>query len=235
MGDWGFDDFKKYLKFQLGQRTDLSAGGDDAEDLYGIWVNLAYRELTSATKLLGSEYNFHFPETEVDNAGATTTSDGVNYVSTPSDCLYIEDIYDTTSNRWLEPMPNSTFVQYTDRSDTNAEGPPTEWLRRGSSVFLHPTPDTTYTLTIYYKKRVVNLTGSTATVIGAEWDEIILQLALIKALRWTKEYDAVSTEAKALGALLDQQANLYKREELSKEPIIKPSVTYLRRGQGYKK
>ena len=233
MGDWGFDDFKTYLKFQLGQRTDLSAATDDSSNLYGIWVNLAYRELTTTVKLLGKEYNFFFPETEA-NSTATTT-DGTNYISTPTDCLYVEDIFDETNIRWLEPIPHRQFVQYTDRADTSAEGDPVEWVRRGSYIYLHPTPGTTDdTLRIYYKDRVDNLVTTGATVIGAEWDEIILQLALLKALRWTNDYEALSTESNSLGALLDAQSTLYHREELGREPMVRPSVLWIQRGQGYK-
>ena len=233
MGDWSFSQFKTYLKFQLGQRTDLEEATDDSEDLYGVWVNLAYRELTTTVKLLGQEYNFFFPETEVDTT--ETTTDGTNYVSTPADCLYVEDIFDETNIRWLEPIDHRKFVKYTDRADTNAEGDPTEWVRRGSYIYLHPTPGTTGdTLRIYYKDRVENLEDDDTTVIGAEWDEIILVLALLKGLRWTNEYEALGTEAKSLAALIDSQSTLYKREELGRDNILRPSQLYLQRGRGYK-
>ena len=239
MGDWKFSEFTNYLKFQLGQRTDLEAATDNAEDLYGVWINLGYRELTTARKILGKEYYFRFPQTEI--SGTKTTTDGENYVAVPTGCIYIEDIYDETNNRWLEPIPHREFIQYTDRSDTNAENKPTEWVRHGSdagvdNVYLHPTPDTTgETLRIYHKKLVTYLTGSGVTVISAEWDEIILQLALLKGLRWTKEYETLSVEAKTLGALLDQQVGLYKKEELGRDQFMRPSITYLRRGEQYKK
>lgn len=233
MGDWGLDDFAKYLKFQLGQRTDLSAAGDDTENLYNVWVNLAYRELTKSRKLLNKEYNFRFPQ--IETVSDKDTTDGTNYVAVPTGCIYIEDIYDEDSDRWLEPMRHREFIQYTDRSDTNAESKPTEWVRRGTNVYLHPTPDATYTLNIYYIPLVANLTGTGVTLIGAEWDEVILQLALIKALRWTKEYEAMGAEAKALGTLLDQLVGVYKKEELGRDDFIRPSIVYTNRGHGYKR
>ena len=233
MGDWGLNSFAKYLKFQLGQRTDLAAATDDAESLYETWTNLAYRELTMGRKLIGQEYNFRFPQ--IETSGTDDTADGPAYVDVPTGCIYIEDVYDETNDRWLEPIPHREYVKYTDRSDTSAEGKPTEWVRRGSYVYLHPTPDAIYSLRIYYAPLVANLTGTGTTLIGAEWDEIILQLALLKGLRWTKEYETLAVEAKTLGALLDQMAGIYKKEELGRDQFMRPSITYLRRGEQYKK
>ena len=235
MGDWGFSDFKRYLKFQLGQRPELEAAGDDSENLYGVWVNLAYRELTKGRKLLGKEYGFRFPQ--IETSGTDDTADGTAYVDVPSGCIYVEDIYDETSNRWLEPISHRTYVEYTDRSDTNAEGEPTEWVRRGSYVYIHPTADAIYSLRMYYAPLVAILTGTApldTTLIGAEWDEIVLQLALVKALRWTKDYEAMGGEAKALGTLLDQMVGVYKKEELGRQPFIRADRMALGRGEGYK-
>jgi len=234
MGDWGFDDFKKYLKFQLGQRTDYEAATDDAENLYGVWVNLAYRELTTARKILGQEYNFRFPQ--IETSTDKTTTDGTAYIDVPTGATYIHDIFDETNNRWLEPIPWREYVKYTDRDDTNAEGDPTQWVRRGSYIYLHPTPGTTDdTIRVYHGKVVDNLEGTGVTSIGAEWDEIILQIALLKGLRWTNEYESLDTEAKALSLMLDQMIGLYKKEELGRNMFVHPSPTYIHRSGGYKK
>ena len=135
MGDWGFDDFKRYLKFQLGQRPDIEAATVDAENLYGVFINLGYRELTKGRKLLGQEYNFRFPQ--IETVSDKDTSDGVAYVAVPDDTIYIEDIYDEDNKRWLEPIPHRQYLQYTDRADTSAEGEPAEWVRRGSNIYIH--------------------------------------------------------------------------------------------------
>ena len=232
MGDWGFDKFKLYLKFQLGQRPDIEAATGSAENLYGVWVNLAYRELTKGRKLLGKEYGFRFPQ--IETSGTDNTEDGVAYIDVPSGCIYVEDVYDETSKRWLEPIPHRQYLQYTDRADTSAEGEPAEWVRRGSYVYLHPTPGAIYSVRMYYAPLVAELTGTTAASTGAEWDEIILQLALVKALRWTKDYEAMGAEAKALGTLLDQMVGVYKKEELGRQPFVKADRMALGRGVAYK-
>jgi hypothetical protein len=109
-----------------------------------------------------------------------------------------------------------------------------EWVRRGSNIYVHPTPDDAYTLNIYNWPLVAELSGTTAATTGAEWDEIILQLGLVKALRWTKDYEAMGAEAKALGALLDQMAGVYKKEELGRQPMIRADRMALGRGVAYK-
>lgn len=232
MGSWGFDDFKKYLKFKLGQRDDLEAAGDDAENLYGIWTNLAYRHLTTNRKFFGRQYNISFPERGTSTTD--TTVDGQAYIDVPAGTLYVEDLYDETNNRWLEPIHHRKYVKYTDRDTASAEGEPTEWVRRGSYLYLHSTPDDTYTIRIYTQQIFDDLTGSGTTEIGKEWDEIILQLALVKALKWTKDYQEYEVEKKELFDLLDGMLGVYGKEELGKNEYMHLPWSYLNRS-GYRR
>jgi len=146
------------FNLHLGQRDDLSAYVDD-------WINAAYLTLTTQSRFWGLKRDFYFPELET--SSSANTVDGTNYVAIPTDALVIRSVFDTTSTTKLRNMAQSKFLEYTDRADTTAESNPTEWIRQGAYIYLHPTPDAVYALTIHYRKRPALLTGSAVTVIGA--------------------------------------------------------------------
>ncbi len=182
MGVYTFQNFKDYLFTRLGSNTDFQS----PTDYYARWVNSAYRRLTSMPRFWGLKRNYNFPELET--SSAKTTADGVAYVSMPTDCLAIREIYDATNKVRLNWMPWSEYVNKTDRADTTAEADPKYWHRYGGNIYLYPTPDdSTTSLTVYYKKRITELTGSGVTDIGAEWDDIILEMATAIGREWANE------------------------------------------------
>jgi len=222
MGLWGFDDFKAYCKFQLGQNPDL----DVSTNYYEVWVNAAYRQLTSAKKIFGVRFNLYFPELETTTT--SNTADGTAYVSVPADCIIVREIEHTTDDHMLTNISWSDYLDTSGRADTDAEGPPTEWVRRGSRIYLSPTPDATDTLTIYYKQRVTDLSGTGATAIANEWDEAILQLAVIKGLMWMKDYEKANVEKEAWVEMMKGLAGLYDTEEKAREEYFEPHSQYSR-------
>ena len=188
MGNLGFDTFCDLLKFRAGNNPALSTASPNSTsyDLYGIWVNSAYRQLCTQDKILGLDKKLHFPQ--LFTSTTKTTTDGTAYVTAPTDCLYVTDVFDETNKRNLEWIPYSVYVDHTDRATAASEGDPTKWTRRGTNLYLYPTPGTTGdTLTVYYKKLVADLSGTQTTDIGAEWDDVILELATYKMFVWTHE------------------------------------------------
>jgi hypothetical protein len=142
MGTYTAANFITYLTLELGQRGDITAYDD-------LWINAGYNWLTSRKDL-------YFPELEWKAATSVNTVDGTAYIDTTSDVLYIQGVYDTTSNQWLEKIQPRKYFKYTDRSDTAQEGAPTQWthVAGGSNrgyIYLHPTPDAVYAITRYYR------------------------------------------------------------------------------------
>ena len=176
MGTYTYTLFKSYLKLRCGSNSAF-------DDYYGVWVNSAYSFLTTSETIGGVRKRMYFPELEVNDT--VTTSNGFAVVSPPTDCLITREIYDSTNTRRLDWIPLSEYVNKTDRADTSAEGQPQKWTRMGSYYYLWPTPDATYSLLVYYKKRPTALSGaSDVTAIGKEWDDIILELATSIARNW---------------------------------------------------
>jgi hypothetical protein len=94
-----------------------------------------------------------------------------------------------TSDNMLSYRDHSWYTAQTGRADANSEGTPSYWIPYGNKLYLQPTLDDSYNFTIYYRKRRETLTGTATTVIGAEWDEPILILAMIKGFMTLGEFD----------------------------------------------
>lgn len=225
MGNLGYDDFRELLKLRAGNRADLSAAGDSSLNYYGIWVNSAYRQLCTQDKILGLPKRLYFPQ--LFTSTTKTTTDGTAYVTVPDDILYITEVFDTTNGRKLNQISWKEYIEYTDRTDTSAEGEPSEWARRGGNIYLHPTPDTTgETLTIYYKKLVADLSGTATTDIGAEWDDVIVELAAYKMFHWIHEAAEAKLCREAFLEMAGGLADLYHQEDRDKDDSFGPSTAY---------
>lgn len=225
MGALGFDDLKELLKFRGGNNAALDSAGASSLNYYGIWINSAYRQLCTQDKVLGLKKNLYFPQ--LMTSTTKTTTDGQAYITTPTDAIYIKDIYDTTNNAGLSWIPWKKYVDYTDRTTASSEGDPKEWTRYSTSIYLHPTPDATMTMTVYYKKLVADLTGTQTTDIGAEWDDVILELAAYKMFTWIHEYDKAKFVKETFLEMATGLADIYGEEEKDTDENWGPSAAYL--------
>jgi len=215
-----FNTFTAELKLMFGMNAKLE--DVDGVNMYQTWLNYAYMRLTTRDRFFGIKQNFYFPELETVNT-STTTTDGIEYVSVPADCIVVRDVYDYTNARYLENISWREFLKYTDRFDTTAEGEPTEWVRSGDYIYLHPTPDTdSEAIYIYYRKRPAALSGTSETVIGPEWDEAILQLAFIIGKEWMQEYDKADAMKKDWLDNVSGLVGIYYQEELARAQRAKP-------------
>lgn len=226
MGALGFDDFKEQIKYRHSMDTSPETIGDSSLNFYGIWANHAYKQICSAHRLFGINKRFRIPQLETSTTA--TTTDGTAYVSVPSGCLVVRTVYDSTNNRRLDQISWDTYLEYTDRADTTAEGDPTEWTRSGARIYLHSTPGTTGdTLTIYYKKLPSDMTGTETTIIGAEWDEPIVQLAAYKGFIWLGQYDKAKATKEEFIETIAGLIPLYGAEELDANVKYGPTSAYM--------
>jgi len=228
MGALGFDTFKDLLKFRSGNNAALETAtpGSTAYNLFGVWINSAYRQLCTQDNPLGLQKKLYFPQ--LHTSTTATTTDGTAYVAAPTDLLYIENLYDTTNNVVLDPISWAKYMEYTDRTTTTSEGDPTEWTRRGTYIYLHPTPQTTGdTMTIYYKKIVADLSGTATTDIGAEWDDPIIELAAYKMFTWTHEYEKSKFSKDAFLEMAIGLSRVAFNEQLASQVNMGPSLSYV--------
>ena len=224
MANKTFTEFQSDLTFNLGNRENISAYVDD-------WVNAAYIDFCTRDKFweIRLPKNFLFHELQTNTS--SDTSDGVAYVSVPSDCVSIYTIWDSTSDKKLNAINMRQYIKKTGRSDANSEGEPSLWVRYGSNIYFYPTPDTTYSMTIYYRKIPTELTGSGVTIIGAEWDEAILKLATTQSMLRLRMYEDFAIWKTEWIEMMASKIGIYEAEYLDKEDILKPDYSYLYHGR----
>lgn len=212
---YGFDEFNAHLKFQLGKRPDLE--DVDGTNMYDLWINTAYKWLTTRNRFWKVRMNFYFPEMEgIDSS--KSTSDGVAYVSVPDNTLFVREVFNTTSKQGLDWMSSKAYLQCTDRADTNAEGPPREWTTIGDNsggkyLYFHPTPDTTYSLELLRRRWPAALTGTNTTQIGEEWDEAILLLGAHIGHDWMGEAEEAERKKASFIDYCGSIIGVYRHEE----------------------
>jgi len=228
MGNWTFQEFEDFLQFSFGQTSELittALTNSGTTNLYGVWVNAAYHDLTERGKFYGLKKRFYFPELETSEAGATT--DGTAYIDYPTSCYYPQDLYDATNNRHLKWIPWKQYISKTDRADTSQEGEPHSWTRRADSntqyIYLYPTPDTDdEVITIYYRQKVTDISGTSTTLIGEEWDEPILYLAMIKGSMWMNDWGKVAKLKEEWIDMVRDRQDTYTPEEMARREVFRP-------------
>ncbi len=222
MGDIQFSEYKNRLQFRFGQMSELTSV--NSENLFGIWINTAYRELCSRNKLWEVNYKFDFPELKTADTSQDTV-DGTQYISVPTGCLYVIGVEDTENDRYLTWKPWSWFMDKRGRADTAQEGQPKFWCRYGAYIYLNPTPDGAYDTAIWYVARTTDMAADDDTTeIGAEWDDVVLEMATYKGLRWLGQWDEAKECKAAVVDLIKGLAGIYEREKLSYNDRIKPSA-----------
>ena len=217
MGTYTYPEFQNKLRFEIGMRDDVDT--DYTNVSLGGWVNAAYIDLTSREDL-------YFPELEATTTDST--ADGTDYIDTPSDVLIIRTIWDSSSDVKLSAISLNDYVGTTGRADSTQRGAPADWIRHGSKIYLVPTPDAVYGITIYYRKRVTPLSGSGTTSVGAEWDEVILKTAVVQSLRRLKRYEEAVIEQKFLDERIRDLKRLYFQEHLDREDVRYPDSVWLK-------
>ena len=225
MGNTDFSAMTEQLKFRAGNNAALDSAGASSLNYYQIWLNQAYRQLCSQEYVLGLKKRLYFPQLFTSTTAATV--DGQAYVSVPTGCLYITEVFDTTNGKKLKHITWKQYIEYTDRTTAASEGDPTEWTRSGGRIYVHPTADAAMTLTIYYKKLPTDLSGTLTTVIGAEWDDAIIELAAYKMFSWLHEYEKSKVVKESFLEMAAGLADIYHNENKDRDESFGPSTSYL--------
>jgi hypothetical protein len=227
MGTYTFAQFKDYVALAMGQRSDLQTASllvGGSTEMYGVWVNASYMQLTTQNRFWGLKRSFYFPELETVDTSQSTT-DGQQYINVPSDCLVIRHVWDYTNDFSMEQIPWREYLKKSDRMDTSVEGKPTMWTRSGSYIYLYPTPDSAYNLYVYYRKRPALLTGTNTTAIGAEWDEPIVYLATYKAFLQMGRYQESTLMKNEFLSQVSSLMGIYDQEERDQDMQIYPDMS----------
>ncbi len=206
MGTYTLSNFQTYLKLRFGGNDQLDA----STNYYTIFTNEAYRKVYTMDVCRGRKV--YIPELET--TGSAATVDGTAYVSVPSDCLQIMEVFDETNDTRLSWLAHPEYVSREDRGDTTAEGKPTHWIRSGERIYLYPTPDDAYTLTVHYRKRPTELSSaSDVTDLGKEWDSIVLEYAHGIGRNWTGEPEKAKFSLELGDEMTFNMMGIYAREE----------------------
>lgn len=235
MGDYTANEFADHLEFSFGMDSGIRAANlpnSGSTNMYNKWLNAAYHDITERGKFWNLNKRFYFPELEDDTTRLTT--DGTAYIEYPSTCYYPQELYDETNNRYLTWKPWSWYVKKTDRSDTSKEGEPSHWTRRAASgsqyIYLHPTPDTDdETIRVYFRRRVVDISDTDTTLIGAEWDEPILMLAMFKGKIRMNDWEAAERLKDEWIDMVKDRRDTYTPEEMSRKEYFRLHPGYTKK------
>jgi hypothetical protein len=225
MGRLTFDELKSATKFQFGNNDAI----ESPVNYYATWVNRAYIKLTTQDKFWGLKRSFYFPQLQT--VELSSTVDGVPYISVPDDALVINEVHDDTNDSKLTWVPWSEYIGYSGRATASSEGQPAQWVRNGLYIYLSPTPDAAYVMSTYYRKIPLALVlPNEVTIIGEEWDEPIIQLAVYMGKMWMGNFEAAKALKAELLETLGSLMTVYAKESMATDTHIQPDAMYLRRG-----
>lgn len=228
MGALDFETFKAMLLLRLGNRTELQTAGATPTDYYGIWVNQAYRQLCSAKRIPETAGKVDFPQLHTVTSTDITGVIGTPHIAVPNETLYVEHVFCTLSGyeRQLDWCPPERYTSYPDRGLTANRGTPREWTRIGTSIYLYPTLDKAYTYQVWFRRLPPNLSTGQSTLIGAEWDQVILLLAAYRASSWMGDTErAKAARAEYLEAV-NGLIGIYGNEEKDRNENLRPDYVY---------
>lgn len=217
MGTYTLANFTDYLTLELGQRSDVTT-------YVANWVNQAYVDFTTRDKFWGLRIPKTFKFPELDSSQPDVTADGTAYISTPSDCLYAYTVHDDTNDKDLAGISWRSYLKKSGRATATSEGKPTKWVRSGSRIYLSPTPDAAYAVTVYFRKIPTVMTTGTTTAIQSIWDEPILKLAVIQSLMRLKEYDKAKAEKAEWLDSMASKLGIYANEPIDREEFFSPNI-----------
>ena len=169
MGDKTRAQLEALLKFRIGNRSDIDTQLTDA-------TTLAYDELTTSIRV---------PETQESAVLTLSTSDVETRTiyAVPADLYAIVGVRNATDEKSLTAM---TVREYDQVRGTGTPGEPRRYVWWRNELIIHPANDeTARTLLMRYLKRLPALSASTSlSALPREWDEVIVQGALFRLLRW---------------------------------------------------
>jgi hypothetical protein len=220
MGDRTYSDFKTDVLFELGNRNDT----DISATWLGRVVNDAYIELACSRELYGAKGRVYFPELEQGDTSQTVNTTDTNTLTIPYNAMVIRHVRDDTSDYVLKRVSQTEMWKKWGNSGTGA---PKYWYRDDTVIRIQPDADDTYSMRILFKARPDALSDNTdTTAIGSEWDEIILQLAVIKAHYRLREFPEANAKVPIVQQMIRNIAGIYNEEQRANDDRILPSSTF---------
>ena len=111
---------------------------------------------------------------------------------TISDLRAVLSVVDTTTNTKLYHLDRRNLIQ-TVSADLTTTGTPAYWYQESRTVVSVYPANTTDTLSVHYLKVPATLTGSDAHLIPDEFEDLIIDGAVIRALKDNDELDAAAS------------------------------------------
>ena len=231
MGAKAFSTFKTDLKFHLGRVQDTSL-----DDYTSGWLNTAYLTLTTMNRIWSMKRDFYFPE--LFDVSTTSCEDATPYVQAPARCLYVREVWDTTNDVRLDKISWGDYIGKAGRADTTSEGDPKFWVVSGATsgtgqyrkIWVYPTPSGGQGIQIFYRRIPAELSAATdKTVIGIEWDEPLLQLAVIQSHIRLGEFDRAEYKKKDWVDAITNLIGIYDKEDFARRDVRAPKVEYIQR------
>ncbi len=144
--------------------------------------NLDIDELSDTDALLllnrsfwETQNKFKFKEIQAQNTLATVASTAT--IALPADYVNVEIIGVLNADtKKYEKLTRMSLLEYENwkQTDTNLYARPTHYMMRGNNIVLYPTPDKVYSIDMYNKARLQDLSAIGNLTIPQEWHEIIL-------------------------------------------------------------
>lgn len=178
------------MKTRVALRLGNMQSSDPFYSYLGNWVNdAANRVVLRALSRNAKRKEAMFPELQ-SKWRTDATTNGVEYVSMPSDCLWITDVFsfdddaaadESRDKRYvMVEVPSQRTWELLDKS-TDTVGYPRRWRRFSTRIQLHPVPTTTYLtkLLVLGFAEESDLSGNTDTfVIDQRWHPAIVDYAV---------------------------------------------------------
>ncbi len=111
---------------------------------------------------------------------------------TISDLRAVLSVVDTTLDTKLYPIDRRNLIESVS-TDLTITGNPTYWYQESRTVVKVYPANTTDTLSVHYVKVPALLTGTDDHLIPEEFEDLIIDGAVIRALKDNDEYDMAAT------------------------------------------
>jgi hypothetical protein len=217
MGTMSYATMQSQLKFGMGNR-------DDIDTQLAAWPNESYMDLTCRYHFFGTSVPgllYTFPELNVTLVALTTANTA--FVARPTNTHLIYTVYDDTNGRKLDYRDHRWLWR-----QSASNGDPSYWIPYGDRIYLYPTPDDAFNLSVHYRKRPTALSAaSDVTVLSEDWDWPIVDLANINGLMRFKEFDKAAALQKAWLDKVASKVGAYLEQARDQNEKLRPNFLYL--------
>lgn len=190
------------VRFRLGNRTDIGGQITSA-------VGFAYDELVTAIRV---------PENQ--ESAVMTTVAGTSTYTLPTDLFSIVAVRNTSDNERLSPMN----IRRYDRIDQTISDKPTHYIWWRNEIIYFPVPNATIrTMILRYTKRLAALlTAATVSALPLDWDEVVIQGAYYRTLRWLQLKTEAQVEQQEYTLMIQRRIDRLQEGALDEEQVVRP-------------